>query len=449
MNRPILESLGMQLTPTTEQLHAMMKEFQRQMRTGLEGRAESLKMIPTYVEREPTGRESGEFYAIDIGGTNLRVLKVGLQDGRQPVVEAEFKKIVPKRIRTGTPALLFDFIADIVQALVENVKEDQKGTRPFPLGYTFSFPVNQTGIASGILLHWTKEWNVEGLEDHEVVEPLNGILKQRGIPETVTVLVNDTVGTWAAVALTDRRCCVGVILGTGSNAAYVERRSAIAKLPGSKNASPEDIMVINIEWGNFQSDALRKLQTKWDHQVNAATTDRDRQHFEKMIAGKYLGEIAQSVLVDLLGWSFRPRKGTNEALTTEDLSAIKADDSPDLDTILRILAEVGVEKSSRDERQAVKIVCELVAQRSAALVSTAIAAILSHAERVGTDSVVAIDGSVYAKYPGFKGFMEKTLADLLGKEKASKVHLEQSKDGSGIGAAVLAAIVSEKPATPS
>ena len=70
--------------------------------------------------------------------------------------------------------------------------------------------------------------------------------------------INDTVGTLAAGRYNDEDVVIGVILGTGSNAAYVEDASAIPKLeldqgqllPKSGN------MVINTEWGNFDSPCL-------------------------------------------------------------------------------------------------------------------------------------------------------------------------------------------------
>jgi hexokinase len=46
------------------------------------------------------------------------------------------------------------------------------------------------------------------------------------------VQINDTVGTLAAGIYNDEEIVIGVILGTGSNAAYVEKANAIPKLNG-------------------------------------------------------------------------------------------------------------------------------------------------------------------------------------------------------------------------
>lgn len=63
----------------------------------------------------------------------------------------------------------------------------------------------------------------------------------------VRALANDTVGTMEAAAYTHPDTAMGVILGTGTNAAYIEKTSKVGKWGGA----PSDEMVINTEWGNL------------------------------------------------------------------------------------------------------------------------------------------------------------------------------------------------------
>lgn len=42
----------------------------------------SVKMLPTYVRKIPDGSESGNFLAVDLGGTKFRVLSTSIQDGK-------------------------------------------------------------------------------------------------------------------------------------------------------------------------------------------------------------------------------------------------------------------------------------------------------------------------------------------------------------------------------
>ena len=38
-------------------------------------------MLPTFVNKRVTGEERGDFYALDLGGTNFRVLRLTLEGG--------------------------------------------------------------------------------------------------------------------------------------------------------------------------------------------------------------------------------------------------------------------------------------------------------------------------------------------------------------------------------
>jgi hexokinase len=54
-------------------------------------------------------------------------------------------------------------------------------------------------------------------------------------------------------------------------------------------------------------------------------------------------------------------------------------------------------------------------------------------------TIVAMDGGLYEHYKKFSACLEATLADLLWEEAASSVVVKLANDGSGIGAALLAA----------
>ena len=74
---------------------------------------------------------------------------------------------------------------------------------------------------------------------------------------------------------------VGLILGTGSNACYVERTERISALPQGQHG-PE--MIVNIEWGNFDGGSL--LKTQFDRDIDDITPNTGQQAFEKQISGE-------------------------------------------------------------------------------------------------------------------------------------------------------------------
>ncbi|GMY34375.1 hexokinase-1 [Fagus crenata] len=254
-----------------------------------------LKMLISYVDNLPSGNEKGLFYALDLGGTNFRVLRVQLGGEVNGIVNQEFAEVsIPSDLMVGTSEALFDFIAAELAKFVDQEGQDfQLPTgRQRELGFTFSFPVMQSSIASGNLIRWTKGFYIDDAVGQDVVAELTRAMEKKGLDMRVSALVNDTVGTLAGGRYSNKDVIAAVILGTGTNAAYVERAHAIPKWHGLLPRSGE--MVINMEWGNFNSSHLPL--TEYDHVLDAESLNPGEQIFEKIISGMYLGEIVRRVL---------------------------------------------------------------------------------------------------------------------------------------------------------
>lgn len=89
--------------------------------------------------------------------------------------------------------------------------------------------------------------------------------------------------------------------------------------------------------------------------------------------------------------------------------------------------------------------CNIVATRGARLAAAGIFGVI---KKMGRDTfkdgekqktVVALDGGLYEHYSEYSKCMGNTLKELLGEEVSESVVTELSNDGSGIGAALLAA----------
>ncbi|CAI0425602.1 unnamed protein product [Linum tenue] len=216
-----------------------------------------LKMLVSYVDNLPTGDEKGLFYALDLGGTNFRVMRVVLGGQEERVVKQESVEVsIPPHVMTATSDELFDFIAQALKIFVDTEGEDMRLSpgRQRELGFTFSFPVNQTSISSGNLIKWTKGFSIDDTVGQDVVAHLTKAMERFGVDMRVAALVNDTIGTLAGGRYNNPAVIAAVILGTGTNAAYVERANAIPKMQGVVPKSGE--MVINMEWGSFHSPHL-------------------------------------------------------------------------------------------------------------------------------------------------------------------------------------------------
>ncbi len=73
---------------------------------------------------------------------------------------------------------MFDFIAGCLGKFLEERNLADAGLH---LGFTFSFPCDQTSIKSAKLLRWTKGFNCEGVEGEDVVKLLQDAIERRGV----------------------------------------------------------------------------------------------------------------------------------------------------------------------------------------------------------------------------------------------------------------------------
>ncbi len=430
-----LSFLDAQFTIPMSDIQPVIKEFHSEMKKGLAGYPGSLKMLPSF-SRRPTGTEKGRFLTLDLGGTNLRILAVELDGRGKSNVSAVSRFFIRKKFMQGTGKYLFDFIADSISRFFKDNTIDQ--SKKYNLSFTFSFPVEQTDIASGTLIKWTKGFTAKGVIGEDIVVLLNNALKRKGIScINVAALVNDTVGTLASKCYSNPSCDIGVILGTGTNACYLEKLSNITKI---KNANGE--MIVNMEWGNFNKFA----RTSYDENLDKASSNPGAQHMEKMVSGMYLGEITRMIICDLIRKdmlfsmidhdSIFNKPGSFE---TRYMSIIASDDSFNLNNIETLLTELGVKSIKIEDKKVLKRLCKLVSHRSATIAAIAISAIIMWMDQeLNFNHIIGVDGSLFEKYAGYTDKINNVLFSLF-KKKSSHIFLESAKDGSGKGAAVIAA----------
>ncbi|KAL9232128.1 hypothetical protein vseg_007270 [Gypsophila vaccaria] len=445
----MVEKIEEEFRVKVEVLRKISDDMEFNMRKGLLDEDSSpIKMLVSFVDSLPSGNEEGRFYALDLGGTNLRVLQVKLPGSRVIDIKAE-PYTVPPELKVGKSHELFDYIAEKVHSVVATEGACDFGLLPGQkreLGFTFSFPVHQTKVNSGTLLNWTKDFNIQDAIGKDMVEEVGKALQKQGLDMSVTALLNDTVGTLAGGRFYDKNVVAAVILGTGMNAAYTERSENILKPYGPPPDSGE--MVINTEWGNFNSPLLPL--TDYDRALDLDSPNQHKQILEKMLSGRYLGEIVRRILLHLaedgalFGDIVPPKLKQRNVLGTEIVSAMHNDKSADLSLTGKLLQDVlEISNVSLEKKKIVVQICEIVATRGARLSA---AAILSILKRLGKDTaleeetVIAVDGSLFGKYEQFKSCLEQTLAkELLTQQVAKKVVLKQFRDASGVGAALVAA----------
>lgn len=108
-----------------------------------------------FIHDVPNGTETGTFLALDLGGTNLRVCEVRLNgDHTFKIRQQKYK--VSDTLKKGDAKALFDYIAISVDKFLTEMGTETNPNDKLFLGFTFSFPVQQTALDKGTLITWTK-----------------------------------------------------------------------------------------------------------------------------------------------------------------------------------------------------------------------------------------------------------------------------------------------------
>lgn len=396
------------------------------------------------------------------------------------------------------------FQAHIRRRLTMSAEDGYRDEQAFQLGFTFSFPVEQVGINKGYLIRWTKGFDIEETVGKDVCSLLQAEIDALRLPVKVAALVNDTVGTLMARSYTSpgkTGTLLGAIFGTGTNGAYVETLDKITKMATIEGSADYDKstgeMIVNTEWGSFDNQLSVLPNTPYDAALDKGTPNPGIQMFEKRISGMFLGEILRHAILALMNnpgvQLFRDdNSSTNDihstttiaddsalykpwAIDTSFLSIVKEDQSAGFKVTRHILdRDLGVSAASTEDAEAVKVLVDAIGKRAARLSAVAIGAIVLATGRldrtadsvavtsegksqspaqsqtansdadVSEDAVVdiGVDGSVVEYYPGFEDYIREALREIpqIGRQGERRVRIGIAKDGSGVGAALIALV---------
>merc|ERR1719479_661805 len=305
---------------------------------------------------------------------------------------------VPQEIMTGSGIGLFDHIA---KCLADFVHDRELQDEILPLGFTFSFPCEQQGLAKASLVKWTKGFSCSDVEGQDVVQLLQEAIERRGdVKIEVCAILNDTTGCLMSCAWKDERCRVGLILGTGTNACYLEEVKDIHTIDREAYAGQQH-MVINTEWGAFgEGGELDFVRTKWDLAVDENSVNPGKQIFEKMISGMYMGELIRQVLVDLMKDDLiffecnRDKLLERGTFYTRFASEIESDPVGDYTRAKAALQMLDIDPDTvtTEDLSSLRYVCEVVSRRASFMASAGITALLKKMD-YKFDLMLSEDGS--------------------------------------------------------
>ena len=424
MQNNVLNSILRDLEVDSQKMLNIAMLFKETMEKTLAGETTCLKMLPSFIGK-PTGKEKGTFMTIDMGGTNLRCTKFAIENGTFNNLGEIKAKLINKEkdydlTKADTTAeQLFGFMAESIKSLVD-------GEEKLYLGNTFSFPCKQLGINEAYLIHWTKEIATSGVEGSNINKLLADALKAKNINVEPVAILNDTVGTQLVAMYSYQESDIASIMGTGHNTCYLEKKHP---LNGGN-------MIVNIESGNYN---VGLPVTKYDEIIDKNSQLPGAQMLEKMVSGYYMGYLVREMLLDLYK--------NNELFTNADIDT-KEFFGQNFNALMVenfILYPSKTEEQyscSREDAEKIRKVAMAVLNRTVRLVASSFLGILFH-QHGGTDinekHVIAIDGTIYEKMPKVHDLMVQALKDALG-DKAELIEIKLVKDGSGLGAAIAAAV---------
>lgn len=319
------------------------------------------QFLPTPVTSLPSGTETGQFLAIDVGGTNLRVAfiellgdgtdpstiangaersKEAIRIAQRPRVRRTLEKAWPigEHLKMDKTEDLFAWIGDCIAEVVGDYLGNEVGKAPAPevldLGITFSFPMIQDELTSATLMPMGKGFTItentdlgstllQGYVRHTRKQVSDDEGSQRAkrrrlgpLPRLrIAAITNDTIATLCSLAYTvkslpNSRVAAGLIVGTGCNATIPLKFTALGQSKSqkirSKVPSAEET-VVNTEMTIAGAcGPLKSITTKWDEQLDQGTARPGFQPLEYMTGGRYIGELVRIIFFDYMTTAHRP-----------------------------------------------------------------------------------------------------------------------------------------------
>lgn len=313
------------------------------------------------------------------------------------------------------------------------------------------------------------------------------------LPEIrIAAITNDALATYASLAYTegatlDKHVSMGLIVGTGTNAAIPMKTSDLKpskiesmKLPAATDEDVDDTIVVNTEWSiNGSAPPLHelKLVTRWDEQVDRESGQPGFMPFEYMAGGRFFGELVRLVAVELFTLlepctvaELPEALQARGALDTLILSSLIASDMPAASLADKLSTTLPTPKGSAwtwndSKAQSIHDIAIAVSTRSARMVAAAVVAALTCSgefamfdpalarqrrsstarPQANNERIVAYTGGVISQFPGYLKQCQSAIDSLV--EALSPPGFEQHiilrevLNGSVIGAGVLAGTV--------
>jgi hexokinase len=413
------------IRPDDVDIQKVVDDFTSEMVNGLNGSGSSLRMIPTYIDADNQFLTDVPVVAIDAGGTNFRAAIVRFNKQGKLDIGKVFNALMPGLEGEISKTEFFKTIAGYVQPLAEISDR---------IGFCFSYPTEILPGKDGILLQFCKE-----VQAPEVVGQLIGrnLLEKLGMQEKQIVLLNDTVATLLAGKSSsfgqNYDSFIGYILGTGTNACYIENNHNIRKNP---ELDPDKSQIINIESGNYG----KATQTDIDIIFDKTTVNPGDYRFEKMISGGYFGGLCMTAL------QTAAREGVFSSDTANAIMSVGELSSEDINNFISNKSGRGplhsCIRNHADDANCLKIIDNMI-HRAAKLVAANLAAVILKTEKGESPDrpiLITVEGTIYYKLHNLRSHIDSYIREYLTGDRKRYFEFREVKQSSLVGAALAALI---------
>lgn len=345
--------------------------------------------------------------AVDAGGTHLRIALVKISGGRNIEIDH-----LEKYSMLGRDYALSaeDFFYEFAQILLPfAIKADA-------IGISFAFPGEITNQHDMIIREMAKEIVVDDIQNKSLRDGLTENLTRMMPNKLPIAIVNDSVASLLSVAvkydLHRYQSLTGLILGTGTNSCYREKCSNVLKTTYAPSAKFD---LINTESGCF--DGYRGGE--FDHMLDQSSELPNDHLFEKMVGGKYLGELTEIAC----------KHAQSDGLISDafDLSSMQNATAKKVSEIL------SNEPQNNDERIVQQLSMQIV-HRAQILLCSNLSALIEKQNGCFAPALLSIEGSTAEKIPNFK----KTLLESLQKQTATDIECVSADHAVLFGTALAA-----------
>lgn len=378
-------------------LNICTKAFAQSMKAGLSGDKSAMPMIPTYLSGEGSLARGEKAIVIDAGGTNFRTAVIGF-DSKGASIEQLNTRPMPGANGQVDWSEFIGTVADAVQPLMSQTRK---------IGFCFSYPIEITPDRDGKVLGLTKQVDIKNACGSYPGRSLREELERRGERVDGMVVLNDTPAALLAAKALSRGTYsgyIGLVAGTGCNTCCELETGSIPKLGSTKRGK----LLVTLESGSFSGFPRGDC----DLAMDAELPDTGEYTAEKLISGRYLGQICMYTL----------KQASREGLFSENASAI-------IDRMTEVTTPT-IDKwgsgrfpkgfNSEDRVNLVYIINELF-ERSARCIASKLCGILElTGDGAGRPVCIGVDGSLFSASrllrPELEKFMDIYAGEIMGRE---------------------------------